>query len=218
MFVFWFIGVLLLGLLTVLIVSVGRRRAAQRSATVEEPKLGEIREHIDRRIAEGFDSPEDIAQSTAEHFELEGKDRLLSSLVREAMDRQLQAQKDWPSVTDCDRLDGCFAELEKDGIVARQNFTCCQTCGHAEMGDEIESAKKEGAVSGYTFYHQQDTERAAEGGGVYLAYGSLSGEEPRTLEVAQRIAEALSRSGLKVTWDGTVSQRIRVDLDWRRRR
>lgn len=218
MFALWFIGVLLLGLLTVLVVSIGRRKAAQRSETVEEPKLEEIREHIDRRIAEGFDTAEDIAQSAAEYFELEGKDRLLSSLVREAMDRQLQSQQKWPSVTDCDRLDGCFAELEKDGIVARQNFTCCQTCGHAEIGDQILEAQKKGAVSGYTFYHQQDTERAAEGGGVYLAYGSLSGEEQGTLDVAQRIADALRRSGLTVTWDGTTSQRIRVDLDWKRRR
>jgi len=210
---------LVLGLLALIILTARRRKGQKPApATPEGPDLEELRAHVDRRIAEGFDSAAVIAESTAEYFELKGKDRTIAAMVNDGMARHLQAQRGWPATTDCNRLDRCFADLEKDGIVARQNFTCCQTCGHAEIGDEIAAAEKRGAVAGYTFYHQQDTEHAAEGGGVYLAYGALSAEEAKSLAVANRIVDALGRAGLKVTWDGKSSSRILVQLDWKRRR
>lgn len=51
--------------------------------------------------------------------------------------------------------------------MARQNFTCCQTCGLAEIDDEIEVVRAEGRpVRGYAFFHQQDTAGAVEGGSL----------------------------------------------------
>lgn len=195
------------------------RRRGSATASAGTTSDAELRDHVDRRVAEGFDTEEDIAESTVDYFELPERNLgRIKGLVRDAMARQKKAQADWPAVTDCDRLDACFVELEKDGIVARQNFTCCQTCGHAEIGMEIEEAQKKGAVTGYTFYHQQDTESAADGGGIFLAYGSLAGGEPKSLEVANRIVDTLKRSGLTVTWEGTANKRIQIALDWKRRR
>lgn len=212
-------GWVVFGLLAWLILSIRRRRVKKEAApeTAEVAPLEELRAYIDRRIAEGFDPPAIIAESAAEYLELKGQDRLIAAMVKEGMARYFLAQREWPATTDCDRLDRCFADLEKDGIVARQNFTCCQTCGHAEIGEQIEEARKRGAVAGYTFYHQQDTEAAAEGGGIYLAYGALSGEESKAVDVANRIVDALGRAELKVTWDGKTSTRIHVHLDWKRR-
>ena len=62
--------------------------------------------------------------------------------------------------------------LEAAGIVARQNFTCCKTCGFYEINGEMEAARAQGrVVRGYVFFHMQDTERAAKGGDLALAYG-----------------------------------------------
>ena len=105
------------------------------------------------------------------------------------------------------------------GVVARQNFTCCQTCGHAEIGDEIAQALTKAEAVGYTFYHMQDTERAAEGGGLFLAYGSLERTEAAQQKVGWTIVEALRREGLAAEWNGDVGKRIEVkNLLWRRRR
>jgi len=46
----------------------------------------------------------------------------------------LDAQREWPSVTDCDRLDRAFADLNGRGIVARQNFACCKLAPDFHLG------------------------------------------------------------------------------------
>lgn len=44
-------------------------------------------------------------------------------VFRDALAAQRRTQADWPDVTDCDRLDRAFADLEDRGVVARQHFT-----------------------------------------------------------------------------------------------
>src|SRR5262245_26167777 len=40
-----------------------------------------------------------------------------------------EAQAGWAPVTDCDRLDAAFTELDHVGVLARQHYRCCATCG-----------------------------------------------------------------------------------------
>jgi hypothetical protein len=113
---------------------------------------------------------------------------------------------------DFERLAAAFAELEAEGVTARMDFACCQNCGHAEIGDE----RAEGQW-GYTFFHEQDTERLADADAeLYLAFGVYGGaadDQP----VGERVVAALRGQGLPVEWDGTPEQRIRVaPLDWRK--
>jgi hypothetical protein len=133
-----------------------------------------------------------------------------------AEQRRLEAG--WSGRTDCDRLDQAFSDLEKRGIVCRQDFTCCGTCGVAEIGAELNDAEMRGVrIRGYAFYHQQDTERAVEGAGVYLNYGAEREGDAAALAIAKEIVSALKSNGLKPRWDGTIGQRIHVPLVWRRR-
>jgi len=131
---------------------------------------------------------------------------------------QRSAERDWGEQTDCDRLDKAFSELDACGIVSRQDFTCCGNCGAAEIGAEMDDAEGRGVhVRGYAFYHQQDTERAVEGHGIYLNYGAdRAGEEP-ALAIAHEIIAVLKRNGLDPQWNGKFSQRIHVPMVWRRR-
>ncbi|GAA3642822.1 hypothetical protein GCM10022267_31820 [Lentzea roselyniae] len=38
--------------------------------------------------------------------------------------------------TDPERLTRAFAALREAGITARENFTCCRSCGESEIGGE----------------------------------------------------------------------------------
>jgi hypothetical protein len=72
-------------------------------------------------------------------------------------------------------------------------------------------------VRGYTFYHMQGTESAAEGYGLYLHYGAVEEGKGPALKVGNEILDALQRHGLKTEWDGTHSKCIGVQMDWKRR-
>lgn len=132
---------------------------------------------------------------------------------------QRAAEASWSGRTDCDRLDAAFEELETTGVICRQDFTCCGTCGAAEIGMEIEEFERNRGVRarGYAFYHMQDTERAIEGHGVYLGYGAAEAGEAAALAVGCEIVAALRSHGLKPEWDGSWGKRIHVPLEWRRR-
>jgi hypothetical protein len=184
----------------------------------------EIRAFISQRVAEGFDAEDDIVEETLEFFEEEyGEDPaflpLVQKMVIELLDVHMQEQSKWLEETDCDKLDRAFDELEQNGIVSRQNFTCCQTCGHAEIWEEVEQAKQDSEIKGYVFYHWQDTERAVEEGRLYLAYGALDSSDDATKLVAQSIVDTIQKHGFKVDWNGSLDKRICVeDIKWRRRR
>ena len=185
--------------------------------------LDEIHGYIRRDIATGFESPDEIVDSVVELLSDEADSAVLRPYARrmagEVLAEQLAEQATWPEVTDCDRLDAAFAGLEEGGIVCRQHFSCCGTCGVGEIWDEIEAAREGGAnVRGYVFYHAQDTERAVDGDGLYLNYGAVTEGETAALEVAREVISALERHGLRTEWNGEWSRRIGVVLDWKRRR
>ncbi len=175
----------------------------------------EVREFIRLQVAMGFDEGHEIAMNAVECFEdeyeaddLEG---LVATLIEQEWQDHLLAQPPTSLLSDCDRLDLAFAELERAGVVARQHFTCCQTCGNAEIGDEI--AQTPGA-RGYVYYHVQDTESAAEGHGLCLCYGAVQGQPE---SIGHEIVQTLRHHGLRVAWNGDLAKRISVELRWQRR-
>ncbi len=186
--------------------------------------LDELRAQIAREVRGGFAPLEDIAESAVEAVQEDDTtadelracaERLVSEVVAEVRDEE----KNWPGVTDCDRLDRAFAALESGGIVTRQHFTCCQTCGHAEIRDEVKQSTARGRqVLGYAFYHRQDTDRAVDGEGLYIAYGATETGAAARVAIGTLVSDALSRHGLEVVWDGSDEKRIFVRLSWQRRR
>jgi hypothetical protein len=134
-------------------------------------------------------------------------------LVGEPFAEHLAAQATWPERTDSDRLIDAFRILDAARIVAREDFACCQSCGSAEIGGEV---LDEDEPRGYVFYHGQDADHAATGGGLWLSYGSF--EQPDPTAVGEEIAEVLRAQGLPVEWDGSPARRIHVPLTWARRR
>jgi hypothetical protein len=174
-------------------------------------------EFVNLHVALGDETYDEIVESAVDYMDGEADadeiEALASSLTASALSAHVSDQTTWPSTTDCDRLAAAFAELNDTDIVARENFACCQTCGLAEIGGEVSDAA---AARGYAFYHQQDAESAVESGSLHIAYGLFG--KPPTPEIGNEVAEVLRRHGLDVYWDGSVTRRIMVRMNWQRRR
>lgn len=193
---------------------------------MDETKLREgveeLRSIISRDIKGGYAGHGEIVDDALEMISDEYDIEPLRPHAQRVFDEELAlhraAEREWPAVTDYDRLDRAFANLEARGIVCRQNFTCCGTCGSAEIWDQIKEATDMGvAVRGYAFFHMQDTEGAVDGSGLYLNYGAVEEGEQAALDVAREISGEIESSSLKVDWDGSWQKRIGVKLDWKRR-
>ena len=78
---------------------------------------------------------EEILLDLTEEFESPISERDRQSEIRSALIQEIEAvqseQTKWPVLTDFDRLELAFDMLDDKDIVARQNFTCCGTCGAA---------------------------------------------------------------------------------------
>ncbi len=184
--------------------------------------IAAIDDYASRDIATGFRTEEQVVENVCnvlgDDFEGVEIGPLAEERTRLLMERRRQEEASWPSVTDCDRLDRAFEDLESRGIVCRQDFSCCGTCGAGEIRTEMEEVREKGSyVQGYAFYHVQDTEGAVEDGALYLSYGSTDEGETAALRVGHAICDAIRAQGLLVRWDGTWATRIRVQLDWKRR-
>ena len=136
-----------------------------------------------------------------------------------------------PEMQKNSNLNRAFAALEEEGVIARQNFTCCGTCASAEIWDEIDDSRE---WKGYIYFHQQDTESLAESGGTYVGFGSFLAyprdeEKWNTLRDAQKeeisalheklsvqllretVIPVLEKHGLSVKWNGNYNTRPYID-------
>ena len=175
-------------------------------------------EYARGEVARGVMTCGMIVSGTAEYLHGQGEPADLYALAWEIVPREfaahLDAQAGWPARTDSDRLTEAFHALDLAGIVAREDFACCQSCGNSEIGDEVGNGT---AARGYVFYHGQDAERAAQGGTLWLAYGSFE-KRIDAAQVGEEVVAALRGEGLEVDWTGAAAQRIHVRLRWAKRR
>ncbi|MDQ0465148.1 hypothetical protein QO010_002932 [Caulobacter ginsengisoli] len=196
---------------------------ASQDAEPDWDTAAEMRAYIERAVAGGFETRDEILQ-TCEDMAEDILDRQqfrndAQGYLAERLQAHRAEQATWPEITDCDRLDAAFAALEAKGIVSRQNFSCCGTCGSTEIWDEIDAAREAGLPArGYAFFHMQDTESAVEGYGVYLNYGGCDEGAPAQVAIGHEIVAQLNSQGLETDWDGRLERRIGVSLDWKRRR
>ncbi len=188
-----------------------------------EDAVKAVRDFVRMKVAAGFRPLDEIAEKAVEIGALDAPAEqvrpLVPAILDECVREHLSRQSTWPDETDCDRLSAGFEQLERQGIVARQDFSCCGNCGVGEIWQAIEAGRDAGrTVRGYTFFHMQDTDGAVDGEGLHLNYGSVEeGEEP-ALAIGREIVSTLERHGLGCRWDGTWEKRIFVSLVWKRRR
>jgi len=166
----------------------------------------------------GFYSPAMVSEMVLEQADPSDHEALMRA-VKEEFVQKREEESEWPAVTDCDTLDRAFEELNRAGIVALHNAGFTQAEGLEEVHEEyVKRGGLQGGVQGYCFYHGEDVERAVEGGGLFLAFGSSHGDDPGGLLIGARVRDALRAAGLTVEWNATMDKRLWVQpLVWRRR-
>ena len=180
-----------------------------------------LKQFIERHIKAGFMQRDDIVQATISEFrgEFGGPDfyKAVAVTVDRYLARYLIMESAWVSATDCDKLDKAFADLETQGVLTRQNFTCCNDCGHEEMQSELRKQKRK-KLRGFAFFHQQDTQKACQGNNLLLTFDAIEKNLEKAVEVGEDIVKALQKAGLVAEWNGSYLQRIVVKVSWKKRR
>jgi hypothetical protein len=136
----------------------------------------------------------------------------------EAITEFLAEQKGWPEVTDNDRLQLAVAELESCHILCACGRSHCQLCGLVDTWRAIEdSEEQEVAVRGYLFFAEYDIKSALNGYGLYISYGSTEEGEEAGKAIGEEIVRTLKRYELKARWNGSMEERIHIEMKWRKR-
>lgn len=185
-----------------------------------------VRENAMALILPGFSTLEEVHAIVAELADDEASapdPHRVRAIVEEIWAQRLVEQRTWRGLSDADRVAAAFGELNTAGVIARMCFTCCQSCGMSEIGDEV----PDGATpQGFVFFHQQDAERlAGPDAHLYLAYGAFCDPDAsdverdrRGEEIGRQVQRSLEAHGLQVEWNGSINQRIHLPgLDWRAR-
>ena len=179
----------------------------------DEYILGNIR----NMVWSGFYTPEDVDQTIDETLEDDADGAFLRAAVLPEFAKKAAAEATWSEITDCDRLNEAFRQLNAQGIVAMQNAGYTMSDGRHDV---LALAKERGQshVRGYCFYHGQDLERAVDGMGLWLAFGSLNDDAAAKAAVGRSIAEVLTGHGFDVDWNGDPETRLSLPrIEWKRR-
>lgn len=157
----------------------------------------------------GFILPTKVDRMIADILEPDADETMLRGAVAPEFARKAEAEKGWPSETDCDRLDTAFVRLDLRGVL------CLHNAGYT-MSDEHDDARE--ALSeqpthkyfGYAFYHGQDVERAIDGSGLMIAFDHVDGDVADKARVGVVLKEELENAGFAAAWDDTTQTRINI--------
>lgn len=100
-------------------------------------------------------------------------------------------------------LSKAFKTLRKAGYIAKQNFTCCSSCGWYAIAEELRAkGADDAAIEGakIVFYHSQDATNLRKTGNVYLAWAGDPTE----------IRKAFECEGFEVEHNGSEAERILI--------
>jgi hypothetical protein len=176
---------------------------------------------IRRLVWSGFYDADEVQEILLDEIFQPGEldDAWAAGAIKAEFMRKKEVEGAWPLMTDCDRLDSAFDELNGSGIIALQNAGYDQDQGLEDVTDAYhEQGGADSRVEGYCFYHGQDLERAVDGEGLLLTFGDIQGDDERGIDIGHRIVETLARHGLAVSWSGTIAERIELpEIEWRRR-
>ena len=114
------------------------------------------------------------------------------------------------------QLTKAFAAMRKQGLIARQNFSCCLGCAGCELVNEVEvlPATRRAQIKGAVFYTKQQGFEPGKTG-TYLFFGSIETTKVGTVgldtkKVGKLAVQCLKEAGLTVKWNGSPKKSIWV--------
>jgi len=170
----------------------------------------EVQDEIQGCIDKGFFNKEETLMRVADMFYDE---KLDEDWLKEAIDTtyatRLEEQKEWPAVTDVDKLKQAFEQLEQQDVIALHMAGNSMSDGATDATERYYQMKEEGRqMKGYCFYHEQDIEGAMEELGLYLAFSDIESDPAQTVVIGETVAAIMQQHGFTVVWDGTSKKRI----------
>lgn len=203
-----------------------------------------LTDFIELHVIEGYLGPDELVEKTIIEFQDDiAREQLLpvaQKLVYQRIVKRYLEEINWVSPTDCERLDRAFLELNNMGILAKQNFSCCNSCGHKRIERALKNStkrtrsakheveltlksqskhsmqpkRKGGEIWGYAFFHSQDTDAAVATGELNITFGAADKTSDEALDIAievgKKVVEALKRNGLNTSWDESYLQRVGI--------
>lgn len=190
-----------------------------------------LHEQVWTMILQGESDPEIYTEMFSEDLEAANVDEAEAERFFASMIKLRRAQQHELGGLPDSAMRSAFEELATIGVIARENFTCCGTCGSDEIWDERDDSR---VWRGYIYYHEQDAERIPEDRQTYLGYGAFLdayipegewnalSEKNRDQQYARivtglmtdEVFPILEKHGIRVTWDGNLGTRILLsDVD-----
>ncbi|MFI2241527.1 DUF6891 domain-containing protein [Streptomyces chrestomyceticus] len=184
---------------------------------LEEGDREDLERSVREVLAGGYASRAYLAELAEDYLATEERRPVSREQAQALVDRmwleRVAEQGTWQGETDPERLTRAFDALQRAGITARENFTCCRSCGQAEIGGEAEPGAR-----GFVYFHTQCTASAVAGHGLTLLYGGFDGSPETTAAIGHEVVAALETVGLRAEWDGDPGRAVTVaPLVWRRR-
>jgi hypothetical protein len=184
---------------------------------LDDAERAELERRVREVIVGGYASRAQLAELAEDYLVTKDRRPVSRAQAGALADRlwleRVAEQSAWAGETDPERLTRAFAALQESGITARENFTCCRTCGQSEIGAEGGPEAR-----GFVYFHTQCTDSAAAGRGLTLYFGGFDGSAETTTAVGREVVTALAAVGLPTEWDQNPDRAITVaPLDWRRR-
>jgi hypothetical protein len=174
-------------------------------------------------VSRGQDDEESIVELLVQLAEEEVDDvdeptltNLARAAVHSAIKDQIARQVSWPKVTDCDRLDSAFSDLNKRGVLTIAGDICCSNCAHDQLDGDVQNDLN---AHGYAFYNAHDVAGVVPDASwfMFIGFGCPDGGPAEITSVAREVARALEKHGLKAIWDGDPMEKVWVRLTWQRR-
>jgi hypothetical protein len=187
-----------------------------------DERRAEARDSIRFHVWSGYYDPDEVFDIVDEDvFEADGEhEEWLRRAVAREFRKKREAERGWPAVTSCDRLDRVFESLRDRGVLTWHRCGMTIQDGLEVIdGRYAEVGGKRSGLTGYCFYHLQDMEGAmSDEGGLWLAFGSFPPNRKRTVAVGQLVRDEFERAGFTVEWDGTAENRVLLEgFQWQRR-
>jgi len=107
------------------------------------------------------------------------------------------------------KLTKAFIAVRKLGIVAKQDFLCCDGCANVQLDTDWKDGKFAGK-RGYIFYHNQDTTTLVEQGRLHLGFGTFDDNSKQAVALMREVRTVFRQHGFKVSWNGRISQKPEI--------
>ena len=172
---------------------------------------------VKKWVWSGYYLPDEVHEMLEDVLEEDVDEGAMRQAIDEEFRRKSKEELGWSVVTDCDRLDAVFLNLDERGICACQNAGYTMSDGYSDVAEAMENRGKEN-YHGYCFFHGQDIERAIEGHGLFVAFGDLNNEAGKMIDVGITVRLAFEDAGFEVEWDGSADARLKIaQFNWQRR-